>query len=56
MTKSYHINELALSLTVYSKEFELFVIILGVQVEVFLSFHQAPQVETESGAEGEEDI
>ena len=57
MTKSYHINELAISLTVIAtvKSLNCF-IIFGVQVEVFLFFHQVPQVETESGAEGEEDI
>ena len=57
MTKSYHIMNWVYTYSVsYSKEFELFVIIFGVLVEVLLFFHQEPQLEKESGAEGEEDI
>ena len=55
MTKSYHINELALSHTLIATVKSLnvcynFWCVSG------LIFHQAPQVEKESGAEGEEDI
>ena len=39
----------------YTERFEMFVIFL-VYSGSFLFFHQAPQVEKESGAEGEEDI
>ena len=56
MTKSYHINELAISLillaTVKSLNCYNFWCVSG----CLLFFHQAPQVEKESGAKGEEDI
>ena len=57
MTKSYHINELAISLILFATAKSLnccynFWCVSG----SLLFFHQAPQVEKESGAEGEEDI
>ena len=40
MTKSYHINEFAISFIFdsYSKEFVLFVVIIGLEVEVYYFF------------------
>ena len=57
MTKSYHINELAISCILLASVKRLnccynFWCVSG----GLLFFYQAPQVEKESGAEGEEDI
>ena len=57
MTKSYHINELAISLILLTTLKSLkccynFWCVNGSS----LFFHQAPRVEKESGAEGGEDI
>ena len=57
MTKSYHINELAVSLILLATVKSLkccynFLCVSG----SLLFFHQALHVEKESGAEGEEDI
>ena len=51
-----YVNELANHYFATVKSFELFVIIFGVCFGSLLFFHQAPQVEKESGAEGEDDI
>ena len=57
MTKSYHINELVISLILIATVKSLncccnFWCVSG----SLLFFHQAPQVEKESGAEGERKI
>ena len=56
MTKSYHINELARSLILLAKVKSLnCCYVFFVCKWKLLFFHQAPQVEKESGAEGDED-
>ena len=58
MTKSYHINELAKSLILFAtvKSLNCYYNFWCHCLSGSLLFHQAPQVEKESGAEGEEDI
>ena len=55
MTKSYHINELAISLIFVSYSLNCCYNFWCVSGSL-LFFHQAPQVEKESGPEREEDI
>ena len=57
MTKSYPMNELAISLILLAKvKISIVCYDFWCVSGSLLYFHQAPQVEKECGAEGEEDI